>query len=450
MLTIPVVLSELQKQGVEQILSNRCSILADPPGAGKTWTTLASIAQDVETVSRCLIVAPTQVLSQWRQEVERIGNLNKTSSGTKSILIFYPKTVAHFLQMMFLKEPEQSIFLFLTPHFVMKLTDYLCNFGLTHVILDESHLYTRPRTKGWMAFSKFLYRVKSRVIFLTANPVQNHISELYAIYRIVIKGGGKLKIGELTSIPIIRRRADTSFLPESTEILRELHMETEEQLQYDAMKQEIAEDTGSRSYLRTMHKEREFQMKSTDSIKTRVVVEDTLRLVHEEKKRVLIVLHRKKHFDVLKTAMEQNGLRVGIWNGSIPQKKRTELLQSWQNYIANKKEIEDMVKRMDSTLFSQFHTLVTPHLDPIPQVLLLQSRAGGVGLNLQMFNAVLIPSLDWNPSSETQAIARSFRRGQLHSHVPIIRYMTMGTIDVDIISRQTTKRSIISEHVKYS
>lgn len=84
------------------------------------------------------------------------------------------------------------------------------------------------------------------------------------------------------------------------------------------MKQAIAEDTGSRSYLKTMHKEREFQMTSTDSIKTRVVVEDTLRLVHEEKKRVLVVLHRKKHFDVLKTAMEQNGLRVGIWNGSIP------------------------------------------------------------------------------------------------------------------------------------
>ena len=449
MLTIPVELSELQKQGVNRILTNKCSILADPPGAGKTWTTLASIAQDKEMVSRCLIVAPTQVLSQWKNEVERIGDLNKTSTGSKSILIYYPKTVANFLQMMFLKEPEQSIFLFLTPYFVMKLTDYLCNFGLTHVILDESHLYTRPKTKGFQAFSRFLYKVKSRVVFLTANPVQNHISELNAVYRIVVKGGSKLKNYELTPIPIIRRRADTSFLPESTEILRELHMETEEQMRYDAMKEALLQDSNG-SYLKTMHKEREFQMASTDSIKTRAVVEDTLRLVHGDKKRVLIVLHRKKHFEVLKTAMEQNGLNVGIWNGSISQKKRTELLQSWQNYIINKKEIEDTVKEMDSSLFPQFHTLITPHLDPIPQVLLLQSRAGGVGLNLQMFNAVLIPSLDWNPSSEIQAIARSFRRGQTHSHVPIIRYMTKETIDVDILNAQIRKREIISEHVQYS
>lgn len=78
----------------------------------------------------------------------------------------------------------------------------------------------------------------------------------------------------------------------------------------------------------------------------------------------------------------------------------------------------------------------------VPDVLLLQSRAGGVGLNLQMFHAVLLPSLDWNPCSEDQAVARVYRRGQTHKEVPIIRYVVKQTIDERIMERQTKKRNI--------
>ena len=47
-----------------------------------------------------------------------------------------------------------------------------------------------------------------------------------------------------------------------------------------------------------------------------------------------------------------------------------------------------------------------------PLVLLLQSRAGGVGLNLQEFSRVYLMTPDWNPSNDLQAIARSHRLGQ--------------------------------------
>lgn len=72
----------------------------------------------------------------------------------------------------------------------------------------------------------------------------------------------------------------------------------------------------------------------------------------------------------------------------------------------------------------------------VPDVLLLQSRAGGVGLNLQMFQAVLLPSLDWNPCSEDQAVARVIRRGQKAESVPVIRYIQKHTIDERIMTRQ--------------
>ena len=47
-----------------------------------------------------------------------------------------------------------------------------------------------------------------------------------------------------------------------------------------------------------------------------------------------------------------------------------------------------------------------------PRVLMIQIKAGGVGLNLQQFNNVFILSPDWNPANEIQAIARAHRLGQ--------------------------------------
>lgn len=62
MFTLPITLSPLQQAGVERLLESRASILADPPGAGKTWTTIATLMNDSYGVKRVLVVAPNQVL----------------------------------------------------------------------------------------------------------------------------------------------------------------------------------------------------------------------------------------------------------------------------------------------------------------------------------------------------------------------------------------------------
>ena len=73
---LPVTLSTIQKEGVESLSLHKASILADPPGAGKTWTTLATIVRDADKLARCLVVGPNQVLHQWVGEMEKIGELN--------------------------------------------------------------------------------------------------------------------------------------------------------------------------------------------------------------------------------------------------------------------------------------------------------------------------------------------------------------------------------------
>ena len=60
-------------------------------------------------------------------------------------------------------------------------------------------------------------------------------------------------------------------------------------------------------------------------------------------------------------------------------------------------------------------------------VLLLTTRVGGLGLNLQGADRVIIFDPDWNPVQDLQARERAWRIGQTRP-VTIYRLLTSGAI----------------------
>jgi SNF2 family DNA or RNA helicase len=58
-------------------------------------------------------------------------------------------------------------------------------------------------------------------------------------------------------------------------------------------------------------------------------------------------------------------------------------------------------------------------------VLLLSSKAGGVGLNIIGANRLMLFDPDWNPANDAQALARVWREGQ-KKQVFIYRFLTTG------------------------
>ncbi|KAL3466537.1 SNF2 family N-terminal domain-containing protein [Aspergillus heterothallicus] len=74
-------------------------------------------------------------------------------------------------------------------------------------------------------------------------------------------------------------------------------------------------------------------------------------------------------------------------------------------------------------------------------VLIMTTGTGAFGLNLQSVNRVFIVEPQWNPSVESQAIARAIRLGQ-DQRVLVIRYRVEDSIEQDMCSQQMQKLEI--------
>lgn len=72
-------------------------------------------------------------------------------------------------------------------------------------------------------------------------------------------------------------------------------------------------------------------------------------------------------------------------------------------------------------------------------VFLLTTRAGGVGLNLQTADTVILFDSDWNPSADLQAVSRIQRIGQKKT-VHILRLVSDNSIDAVIVETADHKR----------
>ena len=73
---------------------------------------------------------------------------------------------------------------------------------------------------------------------------------------------------------------------------------------------------------------------------------------------------------------------------------------------------------------------------------LLSTKAGGLGLNLQTANRVVIFDSDWNPQNDLQAIARAHRIGQ-KQEVRIFRLVCSSSVDEE----RRAKKKMVLDHL---
>lgn len=127
--------------------------------------------------------------------------------------------------------------------------------------------------------------------------------------------------------------------------------------------------------------------------------------------RVLLFSQMTKLLDVLEVYLQMYNFKYMRLDGSTKTEERGRLLADF-----NKK---------DSEYF----------------MFLLSTRAGGLGLNLQTADTVIIFDSDWNPQMDQQAEDRAHRIGQ-KNEVRVFVLVSVGSIEEEILDRAKQKMGI--------
>jgi len=126
--------------------------------------------------------------------------------------------------------------------------------------------------------------------------------------------------------------------------------------------------------------------------------------------KVVVFSHFVRLLQLLEARLRSAGVGVAFVHGSLPQDKR-------------------------ANSFTAFQT------DSKMQVILCSMRCAGVGVTLACADTVLILDPWWNMSVEEQAVDRVHRIGQ-KSRVEVVRLVAQDTVEEQIMTVQTLKRSI--------
>uniref|UniRef100_A0A7S0TR01 Helicase C-terminal domain-containing protein n=1 Tax=Hemiselmis andersenii TaxID=464988 RepID=A0A7S0TR01_HEMAN len=134
------------------------------------------------------------------------------------------------------------------------------------------------------------------------------------------------------------------------------------------------------------------------------------RLYTERNAKVLIFSLSVRFLNIVDRFLSCSGHIFRRLDGSTPPSKRLALVNEYNS---------------DSGIF----------------IMLLSTKAGGLGINLTSANTVIIVDPNWNPSHDLQAQDRAFRIGQ-RRHVKVFRFLAAGTIEETIYQRQIYKQQL--------
>jgi SNF2 family DNA or RNA helicase len=133
------------------------------------------------------------------------------------------------------------------------------------------------------------------------------------------------------------------------------------------------------------------------------------RLFEEEDRKVIVFSEWTTMLDLIEPLLKKRKLEYVRLDGSVPQKKRQELVHQFQT-------------------------------DPNCR-LFLTTNAGSTGLNLQAANTIVNVDLPWNPAVLEQRIARAHRMGQTRN-VQVYVLVTEKTIEEKLLSTLAAKRDL--------
>ncbi|KAB5558326.1 SNF2-family ATP dependent chromatin remodeling factor like protein [Coniochaeta sp. 2T2.1] len=461
-------LKEYQIKGLQWMLSlynnNLNGILADEMGLGKTIQTISLITYLVEKKQEngpYLVIVPLSTLTNWNLEFDKW-------APTLTKIVYKGPPNTRKLQQDKIRQGRFQVLL-TTYEYIIKDRPILSKIKWFHMIVDEGHRMKNANSKLSGTIANY-YHTRFRLI-LTGTPLQNNMAELWAMLNFVLPnifksvktfdewfntpfantgGQDRMELTEEEQILVIRRlhkvlrpfllrrlKKDVEKdLPDKTEKVIKCKFSALQSRLYKQMvshQKILVNDgkggkTGARGLSNMIMQLRklcnhpfvfdvvENQMNplntSNDLLwRTAGKFELLDRILPKYKAtghRILMFFQMTAIMDIMEDFLRYRGIQYMRLDGTTKSEDRSDLLKDFN--------------RPDSPYF----------------IFLLSTRAGGLGLNLQTADTVIIYDSDWNPHQDLQAQDRAHRIGQ-KNEVRILRLISSSSVEEKILERARFK-----------
>eukprot|EP01117_Protostelium_nocturnum_P000340 TRINITY_DN103_c0_g4_i4.p1 TRINITY_DN103_c0_g4~~TRINITY_DN103_c0_g4_i4.p1 ORF type:complete len:1548 (-),score=441.14 TRINITY_DN103_c0_g4_i4:36-4301(-) len=462
-------LKNYQLQGLQWLVSlynNKLNgILADEMGLGKTIQTISLIGHLMEKkldYGPYLVVVPLSTMSNWVLEFGK---------WAPSVKIVIYKGSPQIRKSIYKDQLTGGLFNVLVTSYEYVMMDKadLGKIEWNYIIVDEGHRIKNKNSKLSTILRQYMSRHR---LLLTGTPLQNDLTELWSLLNFLLPdifktsesfeqwfnapfAFSKSKKGKEDSVTITLNEEETLLIIHRLHkvlrpfILRRLKSDVESELpdkietvlkcELSAMQKKI--------YKNIVEKK---TVALAESSKGRKKLGFTNTLVQLQKlcnhpylfqdsynvNNDLIRVSGK--FDVLDRILpklRKAGHRILIFN------QMTQIMNIMEDYFAMKGwthlRLDGNTKSEDrSEMMKLWNMPESPYW-----LFILSTKAGGLGLNLQTADTVIIFDTDWNPQADLQAQDRAHRIGQ-KKQVQVFRLVTQNSIEEDILARATFKLDV--------
>jgi len=401
-------------------------ILGDEMGLGKTIQVLALIDwRKALREAPALVVVPVSLIENWRRE------LAKFTPALKVLIHRGPDRTGFYSNFLNNDVVLTSYDIAVGDLSMMKMVRW------DLLVLDESQNIKNPQAARTRSIKQIPCRT---AIAVSGTPFENHMTDLWSVTDFVFPGylgsldefnknipdeveGARIIEPLVTPLLLRRRVAEVApDLPERIDIPQVVEMENSEAMEYEDLRHSIMEaHQKGAAQLVMLQKLRMYcahpfiiNQKAGDpaqySGKYRRLCEIIEEIVLSGDKFIIFTSYNHM-VSILLEDLQQRFL-IPAWQitGATPPENRQPVIDEFTNFSGS-------------------------------AVLVLNPRAGGVGLNITAANHVIHYNLEWNPALEDQASARAYRRGQ-EKTVTVHRLFYSDTVEEVVNQRIEKKRDM--------